>query len=85
MGTASNGLSTAPTGNRVPHGTQADTSGPTQFAVAVRALFRPKPIENFAVRCGVSRFTVKHWLQGDRKPSPVAIAVIVDEITREFR
>lgn len=58
---------------------------PTRFAVVVRALWPHKTAVELArrARCGVG--TAKHWLAGERTPSVVALAVVVDEITREFR
>jgi hypothetical protein len=58
---------------------------PTRFAVVVRALWPRKTAVHLAARSGVAPRTAKHWLTGDRKPSVVAVSVIVEEITREFR
>ncbi len=59
--------------------------GLTRFAVVARALWPDKTAAELAVRANVAVRTAKHWLKGDRTPSPVAIAVVVEEITREFR
>lgn len=67
-----------------PIGAGRSQSGPTRFAVAAKALWPQHTSAELAARCNCGVGTVKHWLRG-REPSPVAISVIVDEITREFR
>jgi hypothetical protein len=58
---------------------------PTRFAVVVRALWPEKTAVELALRANVAVRTAKHWLKGDRTPSLVALAAVVDEIVREFR
>lgn len=69
----------------VPSAHRRARLGPTRFAVTCRALWPRKTAEEVAWRSGVAVRTAKHWLKGDREPSLVAVAAIVNEITVEFK
>lgn len=58
---------------------------PTRFAMVVRALWPEKTAVELAVRAKCGLGTAKHWLAGEREPSIKALAVVFDEITRDFR
>jgi hypothetical protein len=85
MRTISRAPPIAATGFGTPIGQGADQSVPSAFAVAARALFPHKTAVELAARAGVTERAARRWLTGKREPPIVAIAILFDEITREFR